>query len=295
MNELGKKVNFWIGVALVIVTLLSIYLEQAVIAAVVLIMLAAVQLMWPSIQTNLNRRKEEDFLVICIGGEKGSGKSTAAKYFETECGYYCTYFAKALKAACGEVFELTPEMMEDQDLKESEFVVPKKLSPSKVVLLASAVAPFYPNKITPTQVSRMIKVGGCKSLYTPRQVMQFVGTELLRDCVHPDFHVLCTKKELEERHRSHGDTRFVIADNRFPNEREFVKEHYKGYTILIVDGTKEEEVGEDKHISENSLGNPEDMDYVVVNNKTDYRDFYSALIKCLISMHVKRVMGEKNV
>src|ERR1700748_2579418 len=64
--------------------------------------------------------------IIALCGPKGSGKSTAAQYLLARNSiagvdlFVHHPFAKQLKMACGDIFGLTHEEMNDPDLKEVE-------------------------------------------------------------------------------------------------------------------------------------------------------------------------------
>ena len=109
--------------------------------------------------------------------------------------------------------------------------------------------------------SDIIKLRKGKSIKfdTTRFLLQFVGTEILRDIVHPDYHAIVTFNKIER----NGWDKVAIADSRFKNEREFVTKR-KGHNVLII-GPKTEI--KDGHRSENSLGVPEEYDWCIYNHK----------------------------
>lgn len=216
--------------------------------------------------------------VIGIGGEKGSGKSTVASYIEDK-GYYHTYFAKNLKRTCGSVFGFSSEQMENQDLKERHFDRLLVMTKEDVFNICSRANTMYPGEITFAQAKEMWavveKYQGLKTGFSSvRKVLQFVGTELLRDCVNPDFHALSVKYELE----GFGVEKAVISDARFANERNFIKKEWSGKTVLIKEDKGEETVEtKDMHPSENSLGEDSDYDHVIINYKKSFESLYESV------------------
>ena len=205
--------------------------------------------------------------IVALAGEKGSGKSTAAKIIVEKGGYYHTYFAKTLKHCCSKVFGYTDEQMEIQAEKEKKFDRPYVLNAFAIGRLVGHARPFFPNTITDDHVDKMIKAGEHRAIYRIREMLQFVGTELFRDCIHPDFHAMCVKKEIQGRMLL-GEKKFVISDCRFDNERRFVKNVFKGELVLINDVEKPKEAQKDTHRSETGLGEFCEYDYIIANQKS---------------------------
>lgn len=59
--------------------------------------------------------------------------------------------------------------------------------------------------------------------FTPREAMQVVGTDLFRR-LSPDIWVRCTMARVQHRLNSAPNSLCVLADTRFPNERQAVKD-----------------------------------------------------------------------
>ena len=105
---------------------------------------------------------------------------------------------------------------------------------------------------------------------TYRQVLQYVGTDLFRD----KFHVNTWINSLFSKYKPYNYfdidyiyPKWIISDLRFPNEAKRVKE-YDG--ILIKVTRKETDKYAGKHISETSLDDYEDFDYIINNDSTIY-------------------------
>lgn len=109
---------------------------------------------------------------------------------------------------------------------------------------------------------------------TPRLILQLLGTDGMRDVLHPDIHVLATLKAYDEACTTHagwGDNMgyqeadeepfWLIPDVRFPNEAEAVKE--RGGKVIRI-----ERIGmdtSDNHPSETALDSYERFDYTIHN------------------------------
>ena len=145
------------------------------------------------------KKKDDRIIIIGVTGRKRSGKDTVGKYLINKHGFYRVAFADALKEACKHIFGFSDEQVYGDDLKE---VIDKYWG------------------------------------YSPREILQKVGTELFRE----NFPQLCPKISNDiwlrsvarqiEKLKEKGHTRFVITDVRFDNELDFIKQ-YNGYTWKV--------------------------------------------------------------
>ena len=98
---------------------------------------------------------------------------------------------------------------------------------------------------------------------TIRDIMQVLGTDLLRQGFNNNIHVAATLGSIKE------NEKVIITDMRFPNELEAVKKH-NGITIRINRGLVERTgkmIQGPEHISETALDDAE-FDYVIENDCT---------------------------
>lgn len=128
-------------------------------------------------------------MIIGLCGKKGCGKSSFAKFAE-ELGFVTLSFATPLKDAL-HAMGISREMLDDPKLKES---------PTSFVY------------------------GGL----TPRQLLQYLGTEFGRKMVSESIWV----DHLIDRMRNCQSDKFVIDDVRFDNEAEAIK--FEGGTIIEI-------------------------------------------------------------
>lgn len=157
-------------------------------------------------------------MIIGLCGKKQSGKSTVAKHL-LDRGFHELSWAYPLKEIIGrELFGLN-----DDQLYGSEAA-------------KEAIIPDWG--------------------YSPRQILQLVGTECFRKVIRDDFWVVLGKRRLIELSKSRKAV--VISDCRFPNEMEAIKS-VGGVTVRVV---REGQVSVDSHPSENSL-NDYKTDFVV--------------------------------
>ena len=98
---------------------------------------------------------------------------------------------------------------------------------------------------------------------TIRDIMQVLGTDLLRQGFNNNIHVAATLGSIKE------NEKVIITDMRFPNELEAIKKH-NGITIRINRGLVERTgkmIQGPEHISETALDDAE-FDYVIENDCT---------------------------
>lgn len=107
---------------------------------------------------------------------------------------------------------------------------------------------------------------------SPREIMQFVGTELVRNHLHElipglrqgDFWIKCMENRIEKLRRQ---CRFIIIpDVRFPNERDFILSQ-GGLMIHLTRPGADGKVGLSGHASETVLPNTERRDIWCINNE----------------------------
>ena len=164
-------------------------------------------------------------MLIGISGDIGAGKDTSADYLVEKHGFTKRAFAYPLKQACKELFLLTDEQV-------------------------------YTNKEKPDE-----RWFGCK----PRTMLQYVGSELLRDRLSPIIPELGKDifiRNLELWLKEHPDINVVVPDVRFVNEIELI-ERLGGKVVRIE--RKVDFVS--NHVSETTLRNHK-FECVIENNGT---------------------------
>ena len=169
------------------------------------------------------------YRMVGLVGKKGSGKTTVAKHLE-KYGYKREQFAKPLKSAAKEIFLLQNNQLYNSRSKE--------------------------------QVDSRWGL-------TPRQILQRLGTEVVRE-FDEDIWV----KSLECRIGLEKCSRFVIEDCRFKNEGDFVKRNNGILLKLVGRGS-----GSDNHASE-SLSDIH-ADYRIDNSGT-FEDLYEQVEKIVL-------------
>ena len=194
-------------------------------------------------------------VILSFSGKKQVGKSTAANLLVKSHGFTEISFAAPLKKACAYAFNIQLENFESQQLKEVPLNKPVIVTEEQIVTFLDFINETYlPLPFKKKQAA--LELAG-KELRTPREIMQFMGTELARNKISDDIWVEILKKRVRKLEKK----KYVISDARLPNERAAIQE-LRGKTILIIRKT---EGFDDSHSTENSLGEPSEYDVVIEN------------------------------
>lgn len=149
-------------------------------------------------------------MIIGIDGFAGSGKDTVADILVKE-GFTKISFADSLRESAVHSTGLPMNLFLDRDLKDKPFDNPYILDSTAITLLCNYVG--YPDK-----VQAIINKYTGKDLESPRQILQFIGTEIGREMIAESLWVdkWCQKAQWQGR--------VVSPDARMSNEREKIKE-----------------------------------------------------------------------
>ena len=153
-------------------------------------------------------------MLIGITGKAGSGKDTVADFLVEKHGFTSVSFSDILKNGIKVLFDLSEEQLHDTDTKE-------KKDP--------------------------------RWGFTPRQLMQWFGTDILRNRVRQDFFIVHMDRFLSVNRGKN----IVISDVRFENECRYIKQHYGSIINIIRPGLRE--IENNSHESE-QLNYPTDQD-----------------------------------
>ena len=159
----------------------------------------------------------DDIKIIGITGRKFSGKDTLGNYFVENYGFEKIAYADALKEAVRAIFDFNDEQL-------------------------------YGNK--KEELDDFWEI-------TPRQTLQFVGTDLFRNHIHElapnikkDIWIRVVKRKIANKLKKNPNAKFIITDVRFPDELEAIKD-LGGITIKI----QRNNISNDIHASEILIDN----------------------------------------
>lgn len=169
--------------------------------------------------------------IIGFTGIAGSGKDTAANIIKDEYNVDIFALAEPLKTACKILFNFSNEQLYNTELKEE---IDKRW-----------------NK-------------------TPRQILQWLGTDILRKEINEDFFLINIKNRIDSSTKDY----ILITDIRFDNEAEYIKS--LGGKIIKINRDMNLNNGKttthSNHITEKGIS-LELIDIIINNNDTleDYR------------------------
>ncbi len=177
--------------------------------------------------------------ILGLTGSKGAGKTTAfgiIKEFRPEV--LEITLANKLKNASAEVFGIPRADFDNPAVKEKELDTPVTFDAENV----TALIEFF--KITP-DFDKHVRQHIGKVLLTPREIAQYVGTEVLRN-VNEDIHCLGATQDLPE------NGLFCITDLRFWSEFFYFKNNQEisFVPVYISNRAAEAKAALDSHVSE---------------------------------------------
>lgn len=212
-------------------------------------------------------------LVIGIVAPMKAGKTTTTNMLSEFVDCRESAFADKLKNASSLAFGIERKHFDDQSLKEVPFETPMIMTEERIL----AILGLY--VADPSAIVYQHLIG--KELNSPRHIAQIVGTELLRDCVARDVHIVNVP--------IHTDVVTVISDTRFENEYEVMKdrEDIEYYPVYVYRKEAEEIARQSKHISETEFLKFKDKCYQLDNNG-DLRDLEANVKKFIDGVLLNR-------
>lgn len=171
-------------------------------------------------------------MIIGFGYSAQVGKSTACDFLAKFYGFTSLAFADPLKQAAKTIYGLSEEQVNGK--------------------LKNEIDLFWQE--------------------TPRQILQKVGTNGIRNGHRQDVWV----KALERKLRQDLDNNWAISDVRFPDEAEMIKS-MNGYVVKISGTFPEKQIiVSSNHESEIALDSYNNWDYIIENDRS-LKDFYNKI------------------
>lgn len=215
-------------------------------------------------------------VVIGLAGVKTSGKSTVANIITELIGGDIKESALAgkLKDVCADVFGLTRDSFDNQDIKEVPFTDGPKILRLNEIL---DILTLFNTPLTPELLKKYEDAGTIGlQLETPRRIAQIVGTEVLRTTGNEDIH--CENMLMNDS----GIT--IVSDLRFPNEFTYFSaaNDINFLPLYIQRNEAEASVTEDSHPSEKRVFEFS-SDCIEIPNNSSLEDLESFLKETLTS------------
>lgn len=191
--------------------------------------------------------------VVGIGGRMRSGKQEIAKIFE-KYGYQRIYFALPLKQLCADILDISLDSL--NELKNNNQEIHLTLNKDIIQIISEETNIPY---------NIVEEIGHNKHILNVREMLQFVGTDIIRK-YNNNWHVERIKAIIE----GNKDTKYVIDDLRFPNEKSMIEE-LKGVCWYVVNPNNSQI---SNHECEVSL-KWQDFEHIFINDKSlDYLQFH---------------------
>jgi hypothetical protein len=175
-------------------------------------------------------------IVVSFTAPIGGGKDASAKLLsDLKLSEGKLSFAGPMKDICSKVFNISREDMEDPVKKIEPFKEPFAFTRKHLRQILNMMVEFLPTDEFAYNVGSVSEYGIVGTTMTSiRHILQFVGTEVIREKVHPDWHLQAafSNRVLS---RLNPEGTYCITDARFPNEFTFLRdkfaESFYGYYV----------------------------------------------------------------
>lgn len=221
-------------------------------------------------------------MILGLSGKALSGKDTVADYLISNHGWDKKIgFATNLKSACSMIFDLSNYQVSSQEGKSSYLEEPIFTTKRDIVEILRWMRTTHAVELEDRDFEPLLG----KRLMTPRDILQFVGTEVMRYYI-PSYHTDVVFNSMIS-----GDMNVIITDVRFPNEYNDIK-NYGGEVVRInrplelrvLHGI----VANGSHPSEISLDSGFEFKYTIDNIWKDLDCLYRQVDEMLTVLNLKR-------
>lgn len=219
-------------------------------------------------------------MLIGFGYTAGVGKDTVCDYLSEKHGWIKRSFADNLKKCSSSVFNLPIEFFYDQELKKKKLDRPIPFNLYYFSSIISWMNKSVDGLCIPINYE-VYKEHMYKVFCTPRDILQFVGTEIMRTHCS-NYHIITCLNGIDV------NTNYAICDIRFPNEGEAILER-GGVCVEVVSDSFL--FGDNKkHASEVAMENWGRWAFRLVNKKEEGFDVLYGKIDKLLE-DIKNVKG----
>jgi hypothetical protein len=196
-------------------------------------------------------------MILALSGKKKSGKDTIANFLVKDQGFIKLSLATPLKDLLINVFRLDKDFLYDENKKDNELDDFITIDYSHLDKIRDIITEEWGFAIDYETRENIEEFYGTE-IKTPRQLMQTIGTDLIRKNIRDDVFIVLLLEQIKKTPKP-----IVIADARLQNERETLVNI--GATLGLVK-RKISEDKSDSHISENDLGDEDEYDLIIDNN-----------------------------
>src|SRR6478736_5437524 len=125
-------------------------------------------------------------MIICLSGQKRVGKDTAADVLINQFNFEKFSLAQPIRELCSVVFQIPLEVFTDDNTKEKLFAYPVILTEAYLGHIIELVENDWGFSVDEVAKAGMMKQLGAEFIH-PRQILQIVGTEVLRNNIDKDI------------------------------------------------------------------------------------------------------------
>ena len=204
--------------------------------------------------------------VIAIAGRALAGKDTFARLLmKADPAFSNIALADNLKVLCQIVFGLPPWLTDTQEGKMTQLVPSIEITKRDAWKIIQFMELTHKTQLCDKAdndfdfVMRQLPM----TITSPRQLLQFVGTEICRALIST-YHMDVLLRKISGPYAT--DRIWLVTDCRFPNERRGFVQQAQTKTVLIDRASAAAKT--DTHASENGLGESSEYDFVINNNGT---------------------------
>jgi len=175
-------------------------------------------------------------IVVAFCGPSGSGKDTIVDHFINK-GIFAkkASFADYLKNLCSKLTKLPKDYFYNK--KDEPLEKPFRLDEKQVLYIAEEVRRAVPYDVLPYDKFKPAKIRRdkyiMKEMKTPREILQYVGTEVMKDFFGP-VHAYLTCNQVKKSNGVIG-----ISDLRFVDELETCNNFFKFFYPIRIVGRNE--------------------------------------------------------
>ena len=211
--------------------------------------------------------QEGSLRIIGLIGAKGAGKTLTYNMLAGMTPTNEIMLAAPLKEVCADVLMVDVGIFAKLELKEAPLQSgPHTLTAEDIYYILRKF-----DITDETQIHIAIAKHTGRVLHTPRQVAQYVGTDILRDIDHR-IHIRAAM------HNIRPGVLNVVTDIRFPDEYEAFRAAAHGFKLYYIARTDAEAAAAgDTHVSEQGLQKLRRFADVTIDNNGTQDELYTAL------------------
>lgn len=216
-------------------------------------------------------------MILGLSGKSQAGKDTVADYLVSHKGWTRKAgFADKLKQVCKLIFDLSDYQVRSQEGKRSS-IQPIRVGYDHLKGILACMQDTHKVFLGDKEYRYLIG----KELTTPREVLQFVGTDVMRwYCENYHYENLLSTATPGEK--------LVITDVRFPNECMSIL-NKPGFLVRVnrLEGIISNNWAK-SHLSESALDFWPDWSYILYNNGTSLNRLFKAADEMLRILEVEK-------